>query len=85
MTADYVEILGRQIKDGIIDSFDRKNEDMLEKMRLQVNEISNSQSRLTIDTKAKLVEYREEIDQFRAEFYEKATKKDLAKIREELD
>ena len=32
VTKDYVEILGKQIKSGIIDSFDRKNEDTLDKM-----------------------------------------------------
>ena len=43
VTADYVEIMGRQIKDGIMDSFDRKNEDTLEKMQSLVSEISLSQ------------------------------------------
>ena len=41
-----------------MDSFDRKNEDTLEKMHNIVNEISLSQDQLTIDTKAKLNSYR---------------------------
>ena len=43
VTKDYVEILGKQIKSGIIDSFDRKNEDTLAKMHNIVNEIGVSQ------------------------------------------
>lgn len=85
ITKDYVEILGRQIKSGIMDSFDRKNEDTLDKMRNMVNEIGLSQEQLTIDTLAKLAFYRTEIAKFREEFYEKATKKEFHKALESLE
>lgn len=85
VTKDYVEILGKQIKSGIIDSFDRKNEDTLEKMQHIVNANSVKQDQLTIDTNSKLKDYRVEITNFKKEFYEKATKADFLKSKENME
>lgn len=65
VTKDYVDILGKQIKTGIMDSFDRKNEDTLEKMKNMVNDIAVRQEQLTIDTNSKLKDYRIEIGKFK--------------------
>ena len=84
VTKDYVEILGKQIKSGIIDSFDRKNEDTLDKMHNIVNEIGKSQDQLTIDTKNKLKDYRVEIKKFEQEFYDKVTKTELNRVENKM-
>lgn len=77
--------MGRQIKKGIIDSFDRKNEDTIEKMRNMVNEIGVCQNQLTIDVKSKLKDYRQEIETFKQEFYDKATKLEVKKAIEHME
>ena len=80
MTKEYVEVIGRQIKSGIIDSFDRKNEDTIDKLHQMVKEISISQEQLTIKVEGKLMDYRDEIKRFKKEFNEKATKHDLKRL-----
>jgi len=44
VTKEYVAIIGKQIEASIIDSFDRKNEDTLEKLNNLVNAIQVSQN-----------------------------------------
>ena len=85
VTPDYVEIMGKQIKSGIMDDFDRRNEDLLEKMRNEVNQISISQDQLTIETQQRLTNYRGDIGKFQKEIYEKATKLDFKKAVQSME
>lgn len=54
-------------------------------MRNMVNEIGVSQNQLTIDVKSKLKDYRQEIEGFKLEFYDKATKLEVKKAIDHME
>ena len=84
VTRDYINLMGKQIRETMIDTFDRKNEDTLESLRQIVNEIGVSQEQLTLDTKTRLKDYRAEISLFKKELNEKAFKVDFKKCMETM-
>ena len=82
VTKEYVEIIGNQIKAGIIEGFERKNEDTIEKLHTKVQEVKVMQDQHEIEIKSKLKDYRGEIARFKKEFAEKASKQDFKKVIE---
>ena len=82
VTKEYVEIIGNQIKAGIIEGFERKNEETIEKLHTKVQEVKVMQDQHEIEIKSKLKDYRGEIARFKKEFAEKASKQDFKKVIE---
>ena len=84
VTKEYVEIIGNQIKAGIIQGFERKNEETIEKLHTKVYDIKVAQDQHEVETKGKLKEYRAEIARFKKDFAEKASKSDFKKTLETM-
>ena len=84
VTKEYVEIIGNQIKSGIIEGFERKNEETIEMLHTKVHDIKVSQDQHVIEIKGKLKEYRGEITKFKKDFAEKASKQDFKKTLETM-
>ena len=84
VTRDYINLMGKQIRETMIDVFDRKNEDTLDSLRQIVNDIGVSQEQLTLDTKNRLSDYRAEIKEFKKELNDKAFKADFIKVTETI-
>ena len=84
VTRDYINLMGKQIRETMIDVFDRKNEDTLESLRQICNDIGVSQEQLTIDTKTRLSDYRAEIALFKQDLNDKAFKADFKKCMETM-
>jgi len=82
ITEAYVKDLGKKIQCNIIDAFNRKNASTIEEIRANCDVIALKQAQLETRTEGTLNGFRNEMDLYKKEIEQKASKKLVQKMNE---